>query len=202
MLLGLLAGASNATEVALVGTLGSRALVSIDGAPPRNMGAGQKHGSVKLLSVTGSQAEFEIDGKRHTVRMGDRAVSIAGGRREEARLVADGRGHFITHGQINGRSIRFLVDTGASNIALGISDARRLGINLENATQGLTQTANGVIVVRHVRLDSVKVGGITLYNVEAAVTDGHMPESLLGMSFLNRTQMVRDGDMLVLTKRY
>ena len=83
------------------------------------------------------------------------------------------------------------------------SEVSRLGIDLRGARRGATMTANGPVVVYKVNLDSVTVGGMTLYNVEATVHPmPGMDVGLLGMSFLNRTEMKREGDTLTLTKRY
>ena len=117
-------------------------------------------------------------------------------------LTADERGHFVTTGNINGATVRFLVDTGATLISMGRSEARRLGINYLEGERGLSNTANGVAPVYKVKLDTVRIGEITLNNVDALVHDHNMPWVLLGMSFLNRVEMRRDGETLTLTKRY
>ncbi|MDR0529236.1 MAG: TIGR02281 family clan AA aspartic protease [Zoogloeaceae bacterium] len=196
-------GTARAAEVGLAGIFGSKALLVIDGAPPRSMAVGQEYGGVKLLSVTESGAQVEMNGRRVALRVGQNAKGEAelreGG--ETVTLISDGSGHFRTSGMINGRSVTFLVDTGASVIGLGMSEARRLGIRLENAQTVGVSTANGVTQALKVTLDTVKVGGITLRNVEAAVGPD-MPVTLLGMSFLNRTNMLREGDKLILKRRF
>jgi aspartyl protease family protein len=106
-------------------------------------------------------------------------------------------------GQINGGTIQLLVDTGATVIAIPRADARRLGINYRNGQRGFTETANGKAAAYRITLDTVKVGDITLYNVEAVVLEGDgLKIALLGMSFLNRTEMKRDGQALTLIKRF
>ena len=118
-------------------------------------------------------------------------------------LTADSRGHFVTSGSINGVSVQFMVDTGASTVALSTSDARRLGIDYQAGEPARASTANGVVAAYRVRLDNVRIGEIALTNVEGTVIDGAgMNVALLGMSFLNRTQMLRDGDKLTLTRRF
>ena len=114
----------------------------------------------------------------------------------------DSRGHFYTMGQINGVSVKLMVDTGATTVALSAADARAIGINYRAGKRGTAHTANGAIPVWGVRLDSVRVGDITLNNVQASVSEGPPHTALLGMSFLNRTQMNRDGDRLTLIRRY
>ena len=117
-------------------------------------------------------------------------------------LIADARGHFVTTGSINGATVTFLVDTGATMVSMGITDARRIGLNYLAGERGMSRTANGAARVYRVKLDSVKVGDISLSNVDALVHEADMPWVLLGMSFLNRLEMTRQGDDLTLVKRY
>jgi len=100
--------------------------------------------------------------------------------------------------------VRFLVDTGASLISLSTDEARRLGINYLAGERGYNRTANGLVQAYRVKVDNVRLGDITLSNVEASVSDGMKgaPYALLGMSFLNRTHMTRDGDKLTLVRRF
>ena len=156
-----------------------------------------------MVSVERETATVEVDGKRRVLRIGQyisSQTSTSGP--QTAVLTADGRGHFVTTGQVNGASMRFLVDTGASSVALGASDARRLGIDLTRAEQVVVNTANGQTVASRVKLDSVRVGEIVVMNVDAMVHSTEMPFALLGMSFLNRMEMQRDGDTMTLKKRY
>ena len=109
----------------------------------------------------------------------------------------------MAEGQVNGAHVRFLVDTGATLVTLSASEAKRLGIDYRRGQQAVSQTANGRVLVYRVRLDSVTVGGMTIRDVDAVVNDAPgMEVSLLGMSFLNRTEMRREGANLTLTKRY
>ncbi|MDH4981551.1 TIGR02281 family clan AA aspartic protease [Hyphomicrobium sp. D-2] len=103
-------------------------------------------------------------------------------------LAAQDNGHFNTHAEINGRPVEVMVDTGATMVALSYEDAERAGLYLRD--QDFTRsvhTANGVARVAPVTLDRVSIGGITVRNVPAAVTEpGRLKTSLLGMSFLSR----------------
>ena len=106
-------------------------------------------------------------------------------------------------GSINGIAVSFLVDTGASFISFSSGEAKRLGINYLNGVKAFSSTANGVVPTYRVKLDEVKVGGITLNNVDGMVHAGdNLPVILLGNSFLNRMEMKRDGEKMVLTKRF
>jgi aspartyl protease family protein len=99
--------------------------------------------------------------------------------------------------------VRFLVDTGASLVSISADDAKRAGIDYLSGQRALSQTASGVTTIYRVKLDTIKIGDVVLYNVDAAVhTSGRLPIALLGMSFLNRMEMRRDADSLTLTRRY
>jgi len=203
--LALAADPAAATDITVVGLLGSnKAVVSINGSPPRTMSVGQKSPEgVTLVGVERDHATFDVEGKRRTLAMGQAfSTGASGGGNQSVTLKADGRGHFTADGQVNGASIRFLVDTGASMIALSATDAKRAGVSYLNAPSGMVQTANGAAAAYKVKLDIVRIGDITLNNVDAVVMESGLAFALLGMSFLNRTEMRRDGETMVLTKRF
>lgn len=184
-----------------------KALVVLDGGKPRMLSVGQTTPEgLKLISASSEAAVIEYKGQRQTLGVGQGtrvasapAAASGGGK---ITLHADSRGHFFTTGQVNGVSVRFLVDTGATSVLLSSQDARSAGVDYRAGKRGMAQTANGVMAVWGVRLDSVRIGDITLTNVEALVSEGPHQVALLGMSFLNRTQMNRDGDHLTLVRRY
>jgi aspartyl protease family protein len=190
--------------VEIVGLSHGRAVVVIGaGGKPRVYRDGDTlPNGARLIRATPQAALFEMDGKRRTVTMGTHvsAASPAGGSR--VTLVADNAGHFVTSGSINGAQVRFLVDTGATLISMGVGDARRIGLDYMKGQRGFSNTANGVAPVYKVRLDSVRLGDIQINGVDALVHEGDMPWVLLGMSFLNRVDMRRAGDQLDLVKRY
>lgn len=192
-----------AQEVGLAGIIGSKALLMINGAPPRSVPQGSTVDGVKVVAVQGDQVIIEIGGRKRPLRVGQHAVGvIPEGGADKLVLNADGQGHFFTTGVINGVSVRFLVDTGASMISLGASDARRMGLDFNRGQKGLSQTANGQVVVSKIQLDNVRVGGVTLHQVDAVIHQTDMPIALLGMSFLNRMEMQRDGNTMTLKKRF
>ena len=194
--------AVQAQEVGLAGIMGSKALLMINGAPPRAVQVGATIDGIKLLSVQSDQVVVEIAGRKRPLRVGQHAVGLASDGAGKVILTADGQGHFVTTGTVNGNSVRFLVDTGASMISLGASDARRLGLDPRKGRQGISQTANGQTQISIVKLDQVRVGGIVLHQVDAAIPSTDMPVALLGMSFLNRMEMQRDGATMTLKKRF
>lgn len=199
------ATAAGAADVALAGLLPGRAVVVVNGGNPRTLSVGGKTPEgVKLLAVEDGAALFEIDGKKERLVLGAHAVSSGGaGGGSSVTLTADSRGQFFTQGSVNGAPVRFVVDTGATYVALGASDAVRAGIDYRNKGQpGQAMTANGVIRSWRVPGNSVRLGDITLHEVDVAVQENNMPVVLLGMSFLNRVEMRRAGDTMTLKKRY
>ena len=191
-------------DVGLAGLFPGKALLTINGGPPRTVAVGVKTDEgVKVLFIEGETATLEIDGKKRVLRVGQNVASQGSGAGPAtAVLTADAGGHFLTTGNINGTTVKFLVDTGASNVSLGASDARRIGINASKGQQGIVNTANGQASVMLVKLDTVRVGEIVLNNVDALVHQQDMPFALLGMSFLNRMEMQRNGETMTLKKRY
>jgi aspartyl protease family protein len=192
-------------SVALTGVLGSKALLVINGAAPKILEAGQQHAGVKLISVSGEQAILEIEGKRASLRVGDAPVSSgvassSGGGTKIVLPVGSG-GHFLANGSINGQPIQLMVDTGATAVALGMSDARRLGIDYLKGQPITMGTANGVAQGWRVKLSSVRIGDVAVYDVDAVVGP-NMPFALLGNSFLNRFTMSRSADIMVLELRF
>ena len=194
---------AGAQEVGLAGILGSKAMLMINGGEPQAVPVGQTVDGVRLISIQGDQVVIEIGGKKRALRVGQHAVGAVGGDGSgKIVMVADGQGHFLTTGTVNGTSVRFLVDTGATMISLGATDARRIGVDFNRGQKALTNTANGQAVVSKVQLDTVRIGDVTLHNVDALIHQTDMPVALLGMSFLNRMEMQRDGHTMTLKKRY
>jgi aspartyl protease family protein len=200
-------GAAAAVDINVVGLTAGKAVVSIDGGKPRTLVVGQvTPEGVKLIAASSESAVFEVAGERRTLAVGEGAAvantaPARGG--DIVTLFSDSRGHFTTVGVVNGVSLRFLVDTGATSVVLSSADARRAGVNYLGGTRVLTQTANGVVPVYAVKIDSLRIGEITVNNVDASVIEGDkLPIALLGMSFLNRMEMKRDGSTLTLIRRF
>ena len=207
MLVSLLASSALAeTRLNVVGLFSNKAIVSINGGTPRSLSAGQTVDGVKLLSADSESATFSVEGKRQTLKMGQ-AASVAGSggpaNNDPVNLYANSRGHFYGNLSINGASLKYVVDTGASTIAMNSGDAKFAKIDYEKGEKGTASTASGLVTVYRVTLNTLKIGTITLNNVEAAVIEGGFPqEVLLGMSALNRLDMKRDNSIMTLTKKY
>jgi aspartyl protease family protein len=201
------AGTAAAVDIMVIALTAGKATVVIDKGRPRTLAVGETaREGVKLVEASSESAIFEIGGKRHTLTTGHHGAfgsGAAAAGNAVVSLTADSRGHFVTTGTINGLSVRFLVDTGASSVALSVDEAKRAGVNYLNGSRARVQTANGLAVVYRVKLDAVRLGDITVNNVDAVVLEsGKLPIALLGMSFLNRMEMKRAGDTLTLIKRF
>lgn len=199
-----LAGTAQAQMVVLSGRMGERALLVVDGQP-YTVSVGQTVAGVKLLRWDGDVAQVERSGRSYPMRVGETPVLLgvapprSAGR--EIVMTAGSGGHFTAGGSINGKQVRFMVDTGATLVSLGKDDAERLGVDLSNARKGSTQTANGPVPVWLVTLNSVRIGEVELNNVGAAVLPQPMPMVLLGNSFLSRMSMKRENDVMRLELR-
>jgi len=196
---------AGAVDVALIGMLGEKAAVfAIDGGEPKAVKVGQKWRGISLLSVERDQATVEIDGKQRVLKIGQhyRTASTASSDRQSVTLAADPRGHFVSLGSINGNPVRFLVDTGSITVALPAAEAQRLCIDYRKGERGFTSTAGGLVPIYRVRFDSVKLGSIELSGVDGIVIEQGLDIALLGMSFLNRVEMKRDGQTMVLIRRF
>jgi aspartyl protease family protein len=202
----LLPALSGAAEINVIGLMAGRAVVVINNGKPQTLVAGQTTADgVRLVSATSDAAIFEVDGKRQTLALGQ-GISSGGGPvgAQRAMLQADTGGHFVATVVVNGVSLRFMVDTGATLVTLSSANARRAGINYLAGQKSRMQTANGTTTAYRVKLDTVRLGDIMLNNVDGAVVEGNaMGEiGLLGMSFLNRLEMKRDGHTMTLSRRF
>lgn len=195
-----------ASSVTLTGSIGSRAILIVNGSAPKTVAVGESYQGVKLVSLQAEQAVVELEGKRVNLRM-DTPVSIGGGAAtggggSRVVLTADSRGHFMTQGAINGRPVTFMLDTGATSIALSMADAQRIGLDYTKGQRVQIGTANGTTQGYRLRVQSVRVGDVEVYDIDAVVSPESMPFVLLGNSFITRFSMRRDADQMVLEKRY
>ncbi len=201
-------GANNAKisgpSVTLVGVFPGKALLVVDKSNPKAVAIGESLNSVKLLEVDDNSALVLLGGKKVRLNMGQPHSSSGAnsGGGDRVVLSADERGHFFTEGKINGQFARMMVDTGASSVALSIRDAQRMGIDYRKGKPMRVQTAGGAQSGYSVLLDSVTIGEITLYQVDAMIIGDGLPIILLGMSFLNRTNMVREGQTMTIVRRF
>ena len=206
MLAGLLVSANGIaeTQVNIVGLFSHKAVVIINGGKPKTLSVGQQSEGVKLLAADSTTATLLIEGKTKQLGMGQ-AASVGGNSSSSpsVTLYANAQGHFVSECQINGASFKFIVDTGATTVALNSGDARFAKIDYKRGEPIQISTANGVVTAYRVTIASLKIGSITLNQVEASVLEGGSPSLvLLGMSALSRLDMQRQDIAMKLTKKY
>ena len=194
-----------AQTVSMAGSIGdSKALLMINGAP-HTLAVGSTIKGVTLKRVMQGQAEVEVGGKTLLVAIGGAPASVGtgggGGATGREILIAAGPGgHFIASGQINGKPVQFMVDTGATVIAMGRQEAERIGVDWKKGQPSMGQTAAGVVTAYSVSLTSVRIGDVEVFGVNAMVLPAEMPFVLLGNSFLSRFSMRRDSNVMKLEK--
>ena len=193
------------TQVNIVGLFSNKAIVMINGGKPKTLSVGQTSEGVKLIAADSNVATLQIEGKTKQLGMGQ-AASVGGSSSNatsSVTLYANSQGHFVSDCLINGASLKFLVDTGATTVALNSGDAKFANIDYKRGEPVQVGTANGVVTAYRVTIASLKIGSITLNQVEASVLEGGSPSVvLLGMSALNRLDMQRQDIALTLTKKY
>lgn len=204
-LIGLAAPGCRAQNVTLAGSMGAdKALLVIDGQPQMLALGGSARG-VTLRRLGPGEAEVEIGGRNVLLRLGAAPSRLGAGDAPppstEIVLPMGPGGHFNAQGAINGKPVTFMVDTGATTIALSQGEANRIGLDWKRGRPGLSSTANGTVPVYAINLSSVRVGNVEIANVAAVVVPSEMPAVLLGNSFLNRFTMRRDNDTMRLEKK-
>ncbi|MEE9331091.1 MAG: TIGR02281 family clan AA aspartic protease [Methylophilaceae bacterium] len=197
------------TQVNVVGLFNNKALLMINGSGPHSIRAGQTKQGVKLISANSSAATLVIEGKRQVLKMGQAAsvgssrASSGEGVNSPVHLYADTKGHFFGNLTINGASLRYLVDTGATSVAMNSGAAKSANIDYARGKKVRASTANGIVEAYSVTINTLKIGSIVLNNVQAVVLEGASPPVvLLGMSAQNRLVMKRENTTLTLTKKY
>lgn len=193
-------------QVILQGVLGKKAVFSIDGKRAL-LSSGEQKDGVIVLDIQDNSASVKIDGKRRKLRIGENEVVATPYKQRENAVVSvapDNYGMYTSVGSINGLPVSFLVDTGATTIAMNVSQARRLGIEFRlQGKETMVSTASGVSKAYRVVLDTVSLGSITLHGIPAVVIEGGFPvQTLLGMSFLGQLDIHREGGIMHIKKKY
>jgi len=195
-----------AVPVQIVGLFKDAAVIR-EGGGERLLKVGETtRRGVTLVSANAREAIVSFDGQKHTLNINSR-VAGSGGYAEpkisRISIPADDLGQYRIRGAINDRYVDFLIDTGASVVALSSSTAATLGIDYSRGERGSVQTAQGNAESYFMILDRVTVAGITAHNVQAAIITGRFPvEILLGMSFLKQVSMQENGGVMTLVQRY
>lgn len=192
-------------RIEVKGLFNGRAVLVIDGKQRLLKQGKTSPEGVTLVTANSKQAVVEVEGARQTLTL-SQAIGGAYGPAPEktaVRLSSGRNGHYMANGNINGLSVRFMVDTGASFIALNSLEARRLGIDYTEGRLSNVHTASGNAPAYEVMLSKVTVGAITLLNVNAMVLEGASPRQiLLGNSFLSRVNMRIENSVMILQTKY
>ena len=191
----LLPGGGAATEIKYIGLHGKRANVRID---QRNvlMAIGESNQGVGVVAASKDGAVLRLDRRNYYFQRGSSRGQLLA---DELILDRDASGRFAGSGTVNGERVIFVVDTGASHVAISGRDARRLGIRHSRGKRVPFTTASRTETGYEVMLDSVSIGGIVLSNVPALITRGEMPRyPLLGMTFLQNLQIMQDAEHMYL----
>jgi aspartyl protease family protein len=183
------------TKICYRGLRSGKALLNVNGRLVQlTPGQSSKNG-VTLMTADRDAITVKVDGKRYQYKKNVTRGKILGG---EVKLSSGPSGHYMADGKINGKNVGFLVDTGASYIAMNKNLAKRLKINPGNQ-QVQINTASGTEMNYLVMLESVSIGDITMHNIPAVISNHDYPqEPLLGMSFLQHVNMSqKDGQMVL-----
>ncbi|ERI53664.1 aspartyl protease [Pseudomonas sp. EGD-AK9] len=193
-----------ASQVQVVGLFPGAAVLNVDGQRKLVRVGQSGPGGVQVVSVDKQGAVLRVDGVERSYPL-SREYSTGFAEPVKKRLsIAKGiGGHYWVAGSINGQSVQFLVDTGATSVALNEGHAKRLGIDYRVSGRPLqVNTASGIARGWQVKLDRVKLGELEVLGVEAVVLEGSSPhEALLGMSFLGRVGWREEQGMLVLESK-
>jgi|TARA_B100001964_G_C14236136_1_gene602547 aspartyl protease family protein len=197
-------GYAEQLEIEVVGLFTNAALLHIDGRQLLLKSGETSPEGVMLIEANSREAVVEYQNERSTLFRSNRIASEF--KKPEVVSVSvqiNERGQYITMGSINGRPVRFLIDTGANVVAMNSEMAKSLGIDLSSGKGAASNTAGGVIKSREITLESVQVGEIKVTNVRIAVLEGKFPtDVLLGMSFLESVKIQESAGLMVLTSQF
>lgn len=179
------------------------AVLKVDGKR-KMLRAGESFGYVTLVSARTNSATIRVGGKTRTVGL-SRHIGSSYEPVQEKRVTIqrDKRMQYLTNVSLNGRAVLALVDTGASTVALSSKQAKAVGIEYYGGEPIRVTTAGGVVNGYLVTLRSVNVGGITVENVQATITEGEYPDMvLLGMTYLRHVKMEEQDGVLSLSRMH
>src|SRR5690606_19425323 len=196
--------AAASPRVQVVGLFPGAAVLNVDGQRKLVRVGQTGPGGVQVVSADSTGAVLRVEGvERHYPLSRELSGGYAEPERKQLSIAKGQGGHYWVAGSINGHPVQFLVDTGATSVAINENQARRLGIDYRvKGKQVVVGTASGTAKAWRVHLNSVKVGAINVMGVEAVVVEGSSPtEALLGMSFLGRVSWREDQGLLRLESK-
>ena len=190
-------------QVRAVALFKNKAVLEINGKRRTLKAGGESREGVALIHANSESAVIEINGSQQNLKLNSKITTGHDKKKNVVQLFPGDGGHYFVDGLINGNNIRFLVDTGATTIAINKQMAKKIGLLYKvDGERGLVETASGTATAYAVRFDSVQIRTITLKNVRGTVIDGSFPSvALLGQSFLNRLNLRRDGILMELSER-
>jgi aspartyl protease family protein len=196
-----------APQIQVVGLFPGAAVLNVDGQRKLVRVGQTGPEGVQVVSADSHKAVLRVGGVEQTYEL-SREYSGAGyaapAARTEMGIARGTGGHYWVAGTINNQNAQFLVDTGATSVAMNEGQARRLGIDYRaSGTPMMASTASGTAKGWRVTLNSVKLGGVEVLGVEAVVLEGEFPtEILLGMSYLNRVGWREDQGMMYIQSKH
>ena len=198
-----LLSAQGRADVGVLGLFKDAAYLKVNGQE-RLVKVGTSFAGVQLLEANSKQARIVFEGREQTVTMSQRiSASYQEPERRKVLIRTNEHRQYISTAQINGRTTKVLVDTGANVVALNSATAEGLGLDYRSNDPHLITTAAGEVQAYPIKLDSVVMGGIRVNHVQAMVLDGAHPGTvLLGMSYLQHVEMSEKGGILMLLQKY
>jgi aspartyl protease family protein len=194
------------SNVRVVGLFPNAAVLSIDGQRTLVKAGQTGPQGIKVVSADSRSAVLSIDGVRstHTLSRDYGSGGFATPEKRRLTISKGAAGHYWVTGSVNGNSVPFMVDTGASTIAMNAAQAQRLGLDFKNTgTPVMVSTASGTEQAWRVYLNSVKLGAIEVLGVDAMVLDSTFPQDvLLGMSFLSRVSWREEQGALIVEAKH
>ncbi|MDH4651608.1 TIGR02281 family clan AA aspartic protease [Pseudomonas sp. JS3066] len=206
----------DATQVQVVGLFPGAAVLNVDGQRKLVKVGQTGPGGVQVISADSKGAVLRVDGVERSYSLSREynpsgtSIGPAGSgsppapQKTQLSIARGNNGHYQVAGSIEGHPVQFLVDTGATSVAMNENQARRLGIDYRVKGQPMkASTAAGTVNAWRVTLDRIKVGSIEVLGVEGAVVEGEAPvDVLLGMSFLNRVRWREEQGVLMLESKF
>ena len=202
-LLAFVGSAQAATQVQVVGLFPGAAVLNVDGLRKLVKVGQTGPGGVQVISADSRGAVLRVDGVERPYSLSrESSAGFAAPGKSQTSIARGGDGHYRVAGSIGGQPMQFLVDTGATSVAIGAAEADRMGLDYRSGQPIALRTANGNAQGWRIKLPSVRVGDVELRDVDAVITPQAMPYVLLGNSFLTQFQMTRLNDQMVLEKRF
>ena len=189
-------------QITVIGLIGNRAILRVNGEQ-KILQRGESSDGITLTDLNSREAVLRVNGHLLRLGMGMDSGGMAARAQGSVEIVMNSNGQFITNGQINGRVVEFIVDTGANTVSMTADDAHALGIDYRaEGKPTSSKTAAGVVRTWLLTLKSIRIGPIEVRNVMASVREApRITPILLGMSFLSQVNLQHDGNRMKITAR-